>query len=122
MRPAGVSRYVLARLLLQSNTAQDNDAIAQNDNVAAQNDDTSAQKWTMLWFCCAKRFAILEALRDALRRAGIFDTLLENADCIAVYALTAERLPQAEAQAFLEQTGWPPLTARFNAGTRDAAE
>ena len=94
------SRYVLARLLLQSNSGQNEDAL------------------TVL----REAVAILEALRDALRRAGISDTLLENADCLAVYALTAERLPTAEAQAFLEQAGWPPLLSRFTAESQDAAE
>ena len=94
------SRYVLARLLLQSSRTRNMNALVLLRDAVA----------------------ILEALRDALRRAGISDTLLENADCLAVYALTAELLPESEAQAFLEQAGWPPLLSRFRAETRDAAE
>jgi tetratricopeptide (TPR) repeat protein len=63
---------------------------------------------------------ILEGLRAALREAGIPDTLLENEECAAVYEQLVRLLRQSgraeEAETFLEQTGWPPLTARLAAG------
>ena len=62
--------------------------------------------------------ASLEALRTALIEAGIPDTLLENADCAAVYTRLLRLLRQngreEEANTFLEQTGWPPLAARLD--------
>lgn len=63
--------------------------------------------------------AVLEPLRTALIEAGIPDTLLENEDCVRVYGQLARLLRQngrvEEADAFLDQTGWPPLTARLAA-------
>lgn len=60
--------------------------------------------------------AVLEPLRAGLIEAGLPDTLLENVDCAAVYELLARLLYRMgrplEAEAFLEQTGWPPLTVR----------
>lgn len=60
---------------------------------------------------------LLERLRDDLKEAGLPDTLLENEECVAVYALLAEVLAEGgrdeEVRTFLEQTGWPPLSARF---------
>jgi transcriptional regulator with XRE-family HTH domain len=62
--------------------------------------------------------AILEPLRSGLIAAGIPDTLLENADCAAVYERLARLLFRTgradEAVAFLDQAGWPPLTQRLN--------
>ena len=59
----------------------------------------------------------LGALRENLLAADVADTLLENEDCQSVYARLADLLLQSgrrqEAAAFLEQTGWPPLTLRF---------
>ena len=61
--------------------------------------------------------ATLEGLRAHLLAAGVPDTLLENADCLDVYARLAILLNQtdrqAESAAFLEHTGWPPLAARI---------
>jgi tetratricopeptide (TPR) repeat protein len=61
--------------------------------------------------------AVLEGLRGALREAGIPDTLLENEECAAIYAALGRLLRQSgradEAAALLDQTGWPPLTARL---------
>ncbi len=61
--------------------------------------------------------AVLEKLRSELLAADVPDTLLENEDCQDVYArLTQLILEDGRAQdatAFLEQVGWPPLTARF---------
>src|SRR5262249_38397238 len=69
---------------------------------------------------------VLEALRASLRDAGIADTLLENDDCVAVYARLARLLRQtrreAEALAFLEQAGWPPLAARLDAEVSAGAD
>ncbi len=57
--------------------------------------------------------AILEALRTSLLAADLSDTLLENEDCLAVYARLARLLRQqgraTELNSFLEQAGWPPL-------------
>lgn len=65
--------------------------------------------------------ALLESLRAALIETGIPDTLLENEDCIAVYVGLIQLLRQsermAEAEAMLDQAGWPPLNARLAAGT-----
>lgn len=62
---------------------------------------------------------VLEGLRAALIEAGIPDTLLENEDCLAVYERLARLLRQSgraeEAATLLDQTGWPPLTARSTA-------
>jgi|SRR5579871_2815081 len=62
---------------------------------------------------------LLESLRTALVEAGIPDTLLENEDCVVVYALLARLLRQAgrtdDENALLDQTGWPPLNARLAA-------
>ncbi len=59
----------------------------------------------------------LENLRAALVGAGLPDTLLENDDAAAVYAFLARLLSRTaradESDAFLEQTGWPPLTTRL---------
>lgn len=59
----------------------------------------------------------LEGLRAQLLAAGVPDTLLENADCLDVYAHLVTLLNRndrrTEAAAFLEQTGWPPLAARI---------
>ena len=59
--------------------------------------------------------AILEALRASLLAAELSDTLLENEDCLAVYARLARLLQRqgraADLDTFLEQTGWPPLIA-----------
>lgn len=68
---------------------------------------------------------LLEALRAELRNAGAPDTLLENADCLAVYARLARWLRQNEREnavgELLEQAGWPPLNRLIapdaNAGT-----
>jgi transcriptional regulator with XRE-family HTH domain len=61
--------------------------------------------------------AILDSLRAELVEAGLSDTLLENEECAAVYVRLAQLLTQsgrtADASAFLEQTGWPPLAARL---------
>lgn len=61
--------------------------------------------------------AILEKLRAELLAADVPDTLLENEDCQNVYArltqLILENGRAQDAAAFLEQVGWPPLTARF---------
>ena len=66
----------------------------------------------------------LDSLRGALVEAGLPDTLLENEDYVAVYGRLARLLRQngrgEEANAFLEQTGWPPLTAGL-AAARDTA-
>src|SRR5579884_1101954 len=68
--------------------------------------------------------SVLEALRAALREAGIPDTLLENEECAAVYAHLARLLRRSgreeEAEAFLDQAGWPPLLVQLAAST-DAA-
>jgi tetratricopeptide (TPR) repeat protein/transcriptional regulator with XRE-family HTH domain len=72
--------------------------------------------------------AVLEPLRSALIEAGLPDTLLENPDCHGVYERLARLLFQLgraeEAVAFLDQTGWPPLTERitreFDAMAREA--
>lgn len=54
--------------------------------------------------------------------AGVPDTVLENADCQNVYVHLTQLLMGSErvqeAVTFLEQTGWPPLTARFSAALR----
>jgi tetratricopeptide (TPR) repeat protein len=69
---------------------------------------------------------LLESLRTALREAGIPDTLLENEECVGVYERLARLLRQSgraeEAEAFLDQTGWPPLIARLTAGTETRAD
>ena len=61
--------------------------------------------------------AVLESLRAALVGAGLPDTLLENDDAVIVYAFLARLLDRTsrtdESDAFLEQTGWPPLTSRL---------
>src|SRR5581483_7364263 len=61
--------------------------------------------------------SVLEALRAALREAGIPDTLLENEECAAVYAHLARLLRRSgreeEAEAFLDQAGWPPLLVQL---------
>ncbi len=60
---------------------------------------------------------VFEALRSGLIQAGLPDTLLENDDCLAVYEalirllLTAKRA--ADAGRWLDQAGWPPLSARL---------
>lgn len=65
---------------------------------------------------------ILESLRERLLMAGVPDTVLENADCQNVYVHLTQLLMGSErvqeAVTFLEQTGWPPLTARFSAALR----
>ena len=65
--------------------------------------------------------ALLEALRADIRAADLSDTLLENEECLALYTRYARLLRESgqetEAQAFLEQAGWPPLTARFRAAS-----
>jgi tetratricopeptide (TPR) repeat protein len=70
--------------------------------------------------------ADLERLRAALIEAGLPDTLLENEDCVAVYGRLARVLRQSgraeEAEALLEQTGWPPLTARLAVEPGQASE
>lgn len=62
---------------------------------------------------------ILDLLRAELNGASIPDTLLENYDTSDVYARLADLLRDSgrsqEAEAFLDQTGWPPLTASYNA-------
>ncbi len=59
----------------------------------------------------------LETLRDELREAGMEDTLLENETCMGVYIKLLRLLQSdnraAEADAMLEQTGWPPLNNRM---------
>lgn len=69
--------------------------------------------------------SLLESLREALIATGIPDTLLENEECIAVYARLIRHLRQsgrtADAEAMLERAGWPPLNALFNATTETAA-
>ncbi|HEV2474436.1 MAG TPA: helix-turn-helix transcriptional regulator [Chthonomonadales bacterium] len=61
--------------------------------------------------------SLLESRRAALLEAGLLDTLLENEDCLAVYVrlLTLLRANNRvdEAEAFLENTGWPPLSSRL---------
>ena len=62
---------------------------------------------------------VLEELRAELLSAGLTDTLLENEDCRSIYAHLARLLQEAgqatDAEAFLEQTGWPPLDAQVGA-------
>jgi tetratricopeptide (TPR) repeat protein len=62
--------------------------------------------------------AVLDPLRNALIEANLPDTLLENLDCLSIYERFALLLLQTgradEAVAFLDQTGWPPLTDRLN--------
>lgn len=57
----------------------------------------------------------LERLRNELREAGIPDSLLENADCFAVYVRLKDLLVASgradDAATFAEQTGWLPLQA-----------
>lgn len=69
---------------------------------------------------------VLDSLRAALVEAGLSDTLLENEECAALYVRLARLLNQSgradEANAFLEQTGWPPLAARLAADTGEAAD
>lgn len=61
--------------------------------------------------------SLLDALRAGLIEAGLADTLLENSDCLALYERLALLFVQAdrisEAESFLDQTGWPPLTERI---------
>jgi hypothetical protein len=61
--------------------------------------------------------AALATLRVGLIEAGLPDTLLENADCAAVYERLTRLLYRtgrsAEAVAVLEQAAWPPLTERL---------
>lgn len=68
----------------------------------------------------------LESLRASLVEAGIPDTLLENEDCIMVYEALAQRLRAGghteELSALLEQTGWPPLEARLQAGAANTVD
>lgn len=60
---------------------------------------------------------LLNQLRSALQEAQLPDTLLENEDCLAVYAGYANLLlsqnRRQEREAFLEQTSWPPLLDRL---------
>jgi tetratricopeptide (TPR) repeat protein len=69
---------------------------------------------------------LLESLRAALIATGIPDTLLENEECLAVYARLIRLLRQsgrlAEAEAMLERAGWPPLNAILAADTDTAAQ
>jgi tetratricopeptide (TPR) repeat protein len=69
--------------------------------------------------------ALLESLRAALIETGIPDTLLENEECIAVYVRVIQLIRQSgrtrEADALLEQAGWPPLNARVAAMAEPAA-
>lgn len=70
--------------------------------------------------------AILESMRAALRDAGLSDTLLEIEECAEVYANLARLLiatgRSEEASAFLDQTGWPPLTARLSDSSHATVE
>ncbi len=63
--------------------------------------------------------AVLESLRAELLASGLTDTLLENEDCRRVYAdlaLLLRETGRADAVAvFLDQAGWPPLTAQVRA-------
>lgn len=58
---------------------------------------------------------LLDRARASLREAGLADTLLENVECADLYAQLARLLRRSgrdsEAAMFLEQVGWPPLTA-----------
>ncbi len=89
------ARFTLAQILL--NSAPDSFAAAE--------------------IALREAIALLESLRSALIETGIPDTLLENEDCIAVYVRLIQFLRQsgrtAEADAVLEQAGWPPLNARL---------
>lgn len=64
-----------------------------------------------------KAVEALEGLRVQLRSTGLPDTLLENDDCAAIYLQLARLMRDAgqtdELTAFLDATGWPPLTARI---------
>ncbi len=57
----------------------------------------------------------LESLRAELREANLPDTLLENADCLAVYIRLVDVLKtsgqESLVEPFIEQTGWLPLNA-----------
>ncbi len=63
--------------------------------------------------------SVLEALRSSLVEASLPDTILEDEERTEVYArlvrLLAGQNRREEARAFLELTGWPPLTVKINA-------
>jgi len=65
----------------------------------------------------ARAVALIEGVRAELRDAGIPDTLLEDRERMDIYLLRADLLSDEsrteEAATFIEQAGWPPLTARF---------
>jgi tetratricopeptide (TPR) repeat protein len=95
-------RFTLAQILLNSSPAE-----------------TAAAEAAL-----REAIALLESLRAALIETGIPDTLLENEECIAVYVRLIQLLVQSgrnsEADAVLDQAGWPPLAARLNADTETA--
>jgi hypothetical protein len=57
--------------------------------------------------------SLIGAVRAELVDTGIPDTVLENDDRLAVFALHARLLMEAgrmtESQAFVQQAAWPPL-------------
>jgi len=61
--------------------------------------------------------AMLELLRGDLRDGGAPDTVLENRHWQDIYLLRANLMAAAgnksDADGFIQQVGWPPLTARF---------
>ncbi len=83
--------------------------------IAAVEEGDTARQESLL------RMAVVttESLRAAITEAGIPDTLLENPDCAANYVRLANLLHKAgrlqETTDFLENTGWPPLTAQLSA-------
>ena len=61
---------------------------------------------------------VMDRLRAELVEAGIADTLLENEDCLEIYAELIRRIRKASgaasAETLLEQVGWLPLELRLS--------
>lgn len=82
--------------------ARANDTLQPPDKEAALN-------------AAARAVEAIEGVRTDLRDAGIADTMLEDRQRLAVYRLRADLLRELgreeEADAFVENAGWPPLMA-----------